>query len=166
MGDGDNRTDKATPRKLEQARKEGNYISTKELVSGAQFIVFAMLLLSGFQEFLFDAVGYTKSFVKLAFSGTELQREGLIYLFRNRLAPAMGGLLVSGLMLSATALVAQLSPHGWFGAMPSSFSTCLSCRGPRASPSLGSRCVFSLSGLSTCSCSWVCSTGCARTRST
>jgi flagellar biosynthetic protein FlhB len=109
MGDGDNRTEKATPRKLEQARKEGNYISTKELVSGAQFIVFAMLLLSGFQEFLFDAVGYTKSFVKLAFSGTDLQREGLIYLFRNRLAPAMGGLLVSGLMLSATALIAQLA---------------------------------------------------------
>jgi flagellar biosynthesis protein FlhB len=69
MGEGDNRTEKATPRRLEQARKEGNFISTKELVSGAQFIVFAMLLLSGFSAFLFDAAGYTKSFVKLAFSG-------------------------------------------------------------------------------------------------
>ena len=104
----DNRSEKATPRRLERARKDGNFISTKELVSGAQFIVFAMFLLSGFQEFLFDAVGHMKSFVRLAFAGTDLQREGLIFLFRNRLAPAMGGLLLSGLALSATALIAQM----------------------------------------------------------
>ena len=109
MGNDGNRTEKATPRKLEQARKEGNFISTRELVSGAQFVVFAMLLLSGFQGFLFDAAGYTKSFVKLAFSSTELQREELTHLFRNRLAPAMGGILLSGLMLPATALIAQLA---------------------------------------------------------
>ncbi|HEU0122557.1 MAG TPA: EscU/YscU/HrcU family type III secretion system export apparatus switch protein [Bryobacteraceae bacterium] len=109
MGDGDNRTEKPTPRRLEQARKEGNYISTKEMVSGAQFIVFAMLLLSGFQEFLSDSAGYTKSFLKLAFSGTELQREGLVFLFRNRLAPAMGGMLLSGLFLTTAAFVAQMA---------------------------------------------------------
>lgn len=109
MGDSDNRTEKPTPRRLEQARKEGNYISTKELVSGAQFIVFAILLLSGFQGFLTDSTGYTKSFIKLAFSGTDLQREGLVFLFRNRLAPAMGGMLLSGLFLTATAFIAQLA---------------------------------------------------------
>jgi len=109
MSDGNNRSEKATPRRLERARKDGNFISTKELVSGAQFIVFATFLLSGFSEFLFDAVGQTKSFVRLAFAGTDLQRESLIFLLRNRLAPSMGGLLLSGLALSATALIAQMA---------------------------------------------------------
>ncbi|MFN0102138.1 MAG: flagellar biosynthesis protein FlhB [Bryobacteraceae bacterium] len=105
----DNRTENATPRRLEKARKDGNFASSKELVGGAQFIVFAMLLLSGFSAFLFDAAGHTKTFVRLAFGGTDLQRESLIFLFRNRLGPAMGGLLLSGLALSATALIAQLA---------------------------------------------------------
>jgi len=105
----DNRSEKATPRRLERARKDGNFISTKELVSGAQFIVFAIFLLSGFPEFLFHAAGNTKSFLRLAFAGTDLQREGLIFLFRNRLAPSMGGLLLTGLALSATALIAQMA---------------------------------------------------------
>ncbi|MBL8242491.1 MAG: EscU/YscU/HrcU family type III secretion system export apparatus switch protein [Bryobacterales bacterium] len=109
MGGSDNRTEKATPRRLERARKDGNFLSTKELVSGTQFIVFAMFLLSGFTAFLFDAAGHTKSFVRLAFSSTDLQREGLVFLFRNRLAPAIGGILLGGLALSLTAIVAQLA---------------------------------------------------------
>lgn len=108
MSDG-NKSEKATPRRLDQARKDGNYISTRELVSGAQFIVFAALLLSGFQAFLFDAVGYTKAFIRLAFATNGIEREGLVYLFRNRLAPAMGGILLGGLALTATALAAQLA---------------------------------------------------------
>lgn len=108
MSDG-NKSEKPTPRRLEQARKEGNYIATRELVSGAQFIVFATLLLSGFQAFLFDAVGYTKAFIRLAFAANGIEREGLVFLFRNRLAPAMGGILLGGLALTATALAAQLA---------------------------------------------------------
>lgn len=109
MSDSGNRTEKATPRRLEKARKDGNYVSTKEFVSGAQFIVFAMLLLSGFPTFLIDAAGHTKSFLRLAFGTADLQRESLIFLFRNRLAPAMGGLLLSGLALTATAFAAQMA---------------------------------------------------------
>ena len=109
MSDGNNRTEKATPRKMEQARKDGSFLSTRELVSGAQFIVFALLLLSGFSAFVADAVVYTKNCVRLAFSGTDMQREGLIFLFRNRLAPALSGLLLGGLTLSATAMIAQLA---------------------------------------------------------
>jgi flagellar biosynthetic protein FlhB len=108
MGGGD-RTEKATPRKLEKARKDGNFISTRELVGGAQFVLFATLLLSGFSTFLFDAVGYTKGFVRLTFGTADLQRESLVFLFRNRLAPAIGGLLLNGLALSAVALAAQLA---------------------------------------------------------
>ena len=109
MGDGDNRSEKATPRRLERARKDGNFISSKELVSGAQFIVFALLMLSGFPAFLFDTAGHIKSVIRLAFGSTDLQRESLVFLFRNRLAPAMGGLLLGGLALSVTALIAQLA---------------------------------------------------------
>jgi flagellar biosynthetic protein FlhB len=106
---GGDRTEKASPRKLEKARKDGNFISTRELVSGAQFVVFATLLLSGFTPFLLDAVGHTKAFVRLAFGTTELQRESLVFLFRNRLAPAIGSLLLNGLALSAVAIAAQLA---------------------------------------------------------
>jgi len=105
----ENRSEKATPRRLEKARKDGSYVSSKELVSGIQFIVFAGLLLSGFSAFLSDSAGYMKSFVRLAFSGNELQRESLVMLFRDRLAPAMGGMLLGGLALTASALVAQLA---------------------------------------------------------
>lgn len=109
MSDSGNRTEKATPRRLEKARKDGNFVSTKEFVSGAQFIVFAGLLLSGFPSFLADAMGYMKGFVRLAFESHDLEREGLVFLFRNRLAPVMAGLLLGGLALTATALVAQLA---------------------------------------------------------
>jgi len=109
MGGGEDRSEKPTPRRLERARKDGNFVSTKEFVSGAQFIVFAAFLLSGFPDFLADAVGHTKSFVQLAFVSSDLQRESLVFLFRNRLAPAMGGLILTGLALSATALAAQMA---------------------------------------------------------
>lgn len=109
MSDSGNRTEKATPRRLEKARKEGNYVSTKELVSAAQFIVFAALLLSGFPSFLSNAMDHLKAFVHLAFAATDLQRENLVALFRNRLAPAMGGLLLGGMALTGTALAAQMA---------------------------------------------------------
>ncbi len=103
------KSEKATPRRVEKARKDGHFVASKEIVSGLQFIVFAALLLTGFPEFLMEAAGYTKSFVKLAFSGMDLQRESLVFLFRNRLAPAMGGMLAGGFLLSLTAIAAQMA---------------------------------------------------------
>jgi flagellar biosynthesis protein FlhB len=109
MSDSSNRTEQATPRRIEKARKEGNFVSTRELVSGAQFAVFAGILLSGFSGYLFDAAAQTKSMLRLAFTGAELQRETIVAIFQRRLAPAIAVILLCGLALPLIAIAAQLA---------------------------------------------------------
>lgn len=108
MGGGD-RTEKPTPRRLEKARKDGSFVASREMVGAAQFAVFAVVLLNYFPEFFGDFVGQARALVRLAFTPAEVERESLIFLFRNRLAPALGGLLLTGFGVWAAALVTQLS---------------------------------------------------------
>lgn len=109
MSDSSNRTEQPTPRKLERARKEGNFVSSRELVSAAQFLVFAGLLLYCFESFLVECVAEMRGLLHSAFGGVEFGAAGLIALFRYRIAPAAASFLLFGLGMSAAALAAQLA---------------------------------------------------------
>ena len=43
MADKSQQTEKATPRRLEKARKEGRFVSAREFVAGVQFLIFVSI---------------------------------------------------------------------------------------------------------------------------
>src|SRR5215831_6749594 len=43
MADKSQQTEKATPRRLDKARKEGRYVSARDFVAGVQFLIFVSI---------------------------------------------------------------------------------------------------------------------------
>jgi len=109
MSDSGNRTEQPTPRRLERARKEGNFVSSRELASTAQFLVFAGLLLYCFDSFFADCIAGMREMLRTAFATFEFGSEGLIALFRYRLAPGAATLAAFGLGMSLAAFGAQMA---------------------------------------------------------
>ena len=99
MTDKSQQTEKPTPRKLEKARKEGQFPVSKEFVNGVQFLVFIWLLSNYGSLWLSNLVATSRIVLESGFH-TELTpatlRE-LLYLLTVRLAYPMlqaGGLLL------------------------------------------------------------------------
>jgi len=99
MADKSQQTEKPTPRKLEKARKEGQFPVSKEFVNGVQFLVFIWLLANYGSLWLSNLVATSRIVLESGFH-TELTpatlRE-LLYLLTVRLAYPMlqaGGLLL------------------------------------------------------------------------
>ncbi len=89
MADKSNKTEKPTPRRLEKARKEGQFLSSKDLVGAVQFVVFVGLLGSLAGEWMAEARGTTIWILRHAFErsvgGQEpvwLAAETLLRLFK------------------------------------------------------------------------------------
>src|SRR5947207_7747549 len=72
------KTEQPTQRSLENARKEGQFVSAKEFISALQFMVFLGLLGKGGAQWLAQYRQTTRSLFRLAFSG-ELQPNDLIH---------------------------------------------------------------------------------------
>src|SRR5207302_9914098 len=91
MADNSQQTEKPTPRKLEKARKEGQFPVSKEFVTGIQFLVFVLLLGSYGRDWLANLI--KTSFIVLD-AGVHVEltppifRE-LLYLMAMRLAVPM-----------------------------------------------------------------------------
>ena len=102
------RTEKPTPRRLDKARKEGNFPSSRDMVGAAQFLVFGWLLLAYFADFLRTFATHAQALIQISFSTAELEREGLVSLFRNRLVSSIGGPLIAGAAIAAASLAIQL----------------------------------------------------------
>ena len=117
MSDSSNRTEQPSPRRLERARKEGNFVSSRELVSAAQFLVFAGLLLYCFESFFADCIAGMRGLLRSAFAGVDFGSDGLIALFRYRIAPGAASLIVYGLAMSGAAIAAQMAASQ-FGIAP------------------------------------------------
>ncbi|MCU1263472.1 MAG: type secretion exporter [Bryobacterales bacterium] len=92
-------TEKATPRRLEKARKEGQFPTAKDLVASAQFAVFVALLGSCFAKWFAQYRIGTRVLLERAFH-TELTVASLVsiswWIAANHLLPlaAMGAALV------------------------------------------------------------------------
>jgi flagellar biosynthetic protein FlhB len=78
MADKSGKTEQPTQRRLENARKEGQFVSAKEFISALQFMVFLGLLGKGGAHWLAQYRQTTRSLFRLAFSG-ELHPSDLIH---------------------------------------------------------------------------------------
>src|SRR6185503_756162 len=99
MADKSQQTEKPTARKLEKARKEGQFPVSKEFVNGIQFLVFLVLLASYGRGWLASAAGTSRMILSLGFRVelTPSVLQDLLYVMTTR--------LVFPLMLAGAALV-------------------------------------------------------------
>src|SRR5207249_6061943 len=99
MPDRSAQTEQPTQRRLEKARKEGQFPSAKEFVSALQFMVFLGLLSTGGAHWFTQFRETTRGLFKLAFAG-DLRPEDLTHLAwqlssRHILPLVMAGLAVA-----------------------------------------------------------------------
>jgi flagellar biosynthetic protein FlhB len=99
MADHSGKTEPATPRRLEKARKEGQFPSAREFVSALQFIAF-LALAAAFSATWLDAFRRTtRALLRLGFS-CDLTPEGLTAalwgIFRSNIMPlVLGGAVIA-----------------------------------------------------------------------
>lgn len=103
MADKSSKTEKPTERRLEKARKEGQYPSAKDFVAALQFMVFLALLGNGGARWLEQFRETTRSLFVFAFSG-ELRAEDLTHIFvqiawKQAVPLAMAGLAIAAVTL-------------------------------------------------------------------
>jgi flagellar biosynthetic protein FlhB len=99
MADKSGKTEKPTERRLEKARKEGQYPSAKDFVSALQFMVFLALLGSGGAHWFEQLRETMRSLFAVAFSG-DLRVDDLSHIafqiaWKLALPLALGGLAVA-----------------------------------------------------------------------
>ncbi len=102
------RTEKATPRRLERARKEGNFPSSKEFVSSVHFLGFVTLLTAYSADGLVRMTHLMRLLLAAAFSAS-LTPAGAISMIRQTVAPELIPLLAYGSVLMVMVVGAQLA---------------------------------------------------------
>ena len=115
MADNGQKTEQPTPKRLNKARKEGQFPSARQFVSGMQFLAFVTVLQAWGGEWLRQLRGLMRETLAAAFAaqpGThavEISRHLLVSLLRL-LAPAAGVLLLATLatQLASTQLGVSL----------------------------------------------------------
>src|SRR5436853_482893 len=106
MADKSQQTEKPTQRRLEKARKEGNFPVSKEFVNGVQFLVFLVLLAGYGRSWLANLTATSRIVIARGFHMelTPQTLRELLYLIATR--------LVSPLLLAGAALVgAGIATH-------------------------------------------------------
>lgn len=107
MADQGQRTEKPTKRKLDKARKEGQFPSSREFLASLQFMTFTALLGAGGLAFLERVRVMARYFLGAAFH-IELTQHSVPILYRESVGHVFQPLLWMGACLSAVALAGQL----------------------------------------------------------
>ena len=111
MADQSGKTEQPTQRRLEKARKEGQFPASKEFVSALQFLVFLSLLGAGGAAWFSQFRQTMRSLLQLAFA-PELHSEDLIHIVwevsRRQVLP----LVLAGITV-AVSTVACVRPPAW-----------------------------------------------------
>jgi flagellar biosynthetic protein FlhB len=107
MADKSGKTEKPTQRRLEKARKEGQFPSAKEFVSALQFMVFLGLLGSGGAHWFAQFRRSTRSMLALAFA-PELRPQDLTHLAWQVSSQNIFPLVMAGLAVAAVTLGIRL----------------------------------------------------------
>ncbi len=113
---GGEQTEKATPRRLQKARKEGQFPSARDLVGAAQFAVFTAILGSYFGRWFSQYRAGTRVILERAFH-TEVTVASLMSLVWWVTANNVAPLATAGAALLLTTLATQLAVTG-FGFSP------------------------------------------------
>src|SRR5579862_8494686 len=112
MGPTGERTEKATPRRLLKARREGQVASSRDFVSGLQFAVFSLLLVETGPRLLSGLKQATRLLIAQAFRA-DLGPAGLIDLLHQAFASTLTPMLTVGAILVATSIFFQLGSTGF-----------------------------------------------------
>jgi flagellar biosynthetic protein FlhB len=106
------KTEKATPRRLIKARREGQFASSHDFVSGLQFTVFVLLIAQTGPSLLSSLKEVTRGLFMEAFRG-DLDPATLIGILHEALSRGLSPLLYASGILILTALAFQLSSTGF-----------------------------------------------------
>lgn len=104
-----NRTEQATPRRLERARKEGNFVASRELVAAAQYLVFLGLVFWVGESGITRVAELTRGLLRQAFTLQDISTRQLAEVAWKRLGPEAAAWLLAGLLLPLAMLCAQLA---------------------------------------------------------
>jgi flagellar biosynthetic protein FlhB len=108
MPDTSQRSEKATPRRLEKARKEGDFPAAREFVSALQFFVFIILAASYFPHWILGVQAAVRMGLKQAFAAS-LTPGDLIGIFHRLAGVALRPLAVLGLALMGITFFLQMA---------------------------------------------------------
>jgi len=117
MPDQGQRTEKPTKRKLDKARREGQFPASREFLASLQFLTFTVLLSVCGMSVLERARGMARYFLAAAFH-LELSSHVLPRLYRESVGHVFQPLIWMGLCLAGVALAGQLASTR-FGLSPS-----------------------------------------------
>jgi flagellar biosynthesis protein FlhB len=108
MADQGQRTEKPTKRRLEKARKEGQFPASRELLAALQFLTFVVLMAAGGSSFLDRTQQMARYFLRSAFH-FQLTAKSVPRLYSDSVGHIFGPLLWLGACLAAVALAGQLA---------------------------------------------------------
>jgi|GraSoiStandDraft_16_1057320.scaffolds.fasta_scaffold17911_3 flagellar biosynthetic protein FlhB len=108
MADKGQRSEKPTQRRIDRARREGNFPVSREFVSAIQFLGFVTLLVTFAGVLLARAMRVTRYLLARAFSG-DVTAADLTALVRWVIAPELTPLVVGGGILVALTVLTQLA---------------------------------------------------------
>ncbi len=108
MADSGQRTEKPTQRRIDKARREGNFPSSREFVSSIQFLGFVAIAATFAGPFLVRVARVVRYLLSAAFT-TELSVATLFSLVRGVLIPTFQPLALAGGALVLLSLFAQLA---------------------------------------------------------
>ena len=107
MADDGQRSEKASKRKLEKARKEGQFAVSREFVSAIQFVGFVWMLVNWSGLLLHRGRDFMRFVFTHAFE-VQVDRISVVQMFRQALVSMLAPLLVAGAGLTAITFCAQL----------------------------------------------------------
>jgi flagellar biosynthetic protein FlhB len=108
MADSSQRSEKATPRRLEKARKQGDFPAAREFVSAIQFFAFVSLAAAYFPHWILNLQAALRMGLHQAFSAS--LSTGELFTILNRLAGAtLKPLAILGAVLIAITILLQMA---------------------------------------------------------
>jgi flagellar biosynthetic protein FlhB len=106
------RTEKPTQRRLEKARREGNFPTSKEFISAVQFLAFVALTVSFAGTFFYREMRLARQILARAFT-IELTPDSLMALIRDLIVPQFVPLMIGGGLLVVLVVFVQIASTGF-----------------------------------------------------
>src|SRR5579862_4260493 len=108
MADSGQRTEKPTQRRIDKARREGNFPASREFISSMQFFGFVAILAIFGGTFLLRTARAIRYLLSIAFT-TEIDARQAVSLMRGVVVPVLQPLLFAGAALVLLVVFAQLA---------------------------------------------------------
>ncbi len=109
MADQGQRTEQPTQRRLDKARREGNYPVSREFISGLQFLAAVMLMVTLGGGWFEQGRQGVRQLIAAAFSESELNLGRAVLLGREILLGLLISVAAAGGLMVAVGLAAQLA---------------------------------------------------------